>query len=159
MSNLGKLTLGRPTHAASAMGAKSTMPKAMATAYPTTMASRTGTVPTMPPRPEKITAASRVMAATMAPCGLKTDAPAASVPMKAMFAAVAESPTPMTTMTEATSTGGSRRSSQPVPTNLMMPATTRNTAPATITPDMAASSPCVAPTAMMGLMKANELPK
>ena len=123
------------------------------------MASSTGTVPTMPPRPEKITAASSVTAATRAPCGLNTDAPAASVPIKAMLAAVADRPTPMTTMTEATSTGGSRRSSQPVPTSLMMPATTRNTAPATITPDMAASRPRVAPTARMGLMKANELPR
>ena len=79
--------------------------------------------------------------------------------MNAMLAAVADSPTPITTMTDATSTGGSSRSSQPVPTSLTIPATARNTRPATITPDIAAARPRVAPTAMMGLMKANELPR
>ncbi len=79
--------------------------------------------------------------------------------MKAISTAVAESPTPMTTITDATSTGGSKRSIQPVPASLTMPATAKNTRPAATTPDMAASSPCVAPTARMGLMKAKELPR
>ena len=79
--------------------------------------------------------------------------------MNAMSAAVAARPTPMTTMTEATRTGGRSRSSQPVPTSRMIPDTARNTRPATTTPDIAASRPWVAPTARMGLMKANELPR
>ena len=40
-----------------------------------------------------------------------------------------------------------------------IPDTARNTRPATTTPDIAASRPWVAPTARMGLMKANELPR
>ena len=65
----------------------------------------------------------------------------------------------MTTMTEATSTGGSSLSSHPVPTSLMIPATARNTKPATTTPERAALRPRVAPMITMGLMKANELPR
>ena len=85
------------------------------------IAMRMGMVPKRPPMLENATAATRVIIATSAPTAWNPSVDELS----AILTAVADRPTPMTTMTEATSTGGRSLSSQPEPTSLTMPATTR----------------------------------
>ncbi len=112
-------------------------------------------VPMRPFMDEKPTAANSVTPATRVPTALKPS----PEELSAMFTAVAERPMPITTMMDAMSTGGRMRSIHAVPASLMMPATARNTRPAQKMPESAASRPWVAPTATMGLMNANELPR
>ena len=106
--------------------------------------------------PEKITAAKSVIPAIQA----HTAANLESGPSSAIRAAAAESPTPITTITDATNTGGSKVLSQLVPAILIIPATAKNTQPATTTPDKAVCKlPVAAVATIIGLMNANELPK
>ena len=106
---------------------------------------------------EAITAAMNVTKPMRQPTASKvSDAPPSNI---TEFMAVAERPTPITTMMHPVTTGGSTLSIQPVPMALTTPAPTTITKPAAMMPHKAPPTPSVAITTAIGVMKLKDTPK
>ena len=118
----------------------------------------TGTILRKPrPQEDAATAARNVMNPTMQPIVSKvSDAPPSNI---TELTAVADRPTPMTTMMQPVTTGGSTLSIQPVPVSFTMPATTQSATPTATIPQSAPEMPSTAVTTAMGVMKLNDTPK